>query len=263
VADLIHELYPGLFTGPKNEAFRQRKSRCITRADAVICISEATRKDVVNFYKIDPRKVHLARLACSGVFKPLGPRKQVHPPVTDKPFFLYIGTRVHYKNYDFFIKSYAHWVKGKEVDLVLVGPLLNTQEQDDLARWGIGHRVHVLNAVDDEQLSVLYNQALAFVYPSMYEGFGIPLLEAMACGCPVIASDIPSSREIAKDAPFYFTLGDENSLKVCFGCVSDSHLVSAAQQKGFLYARDYSWEKTARETLAIWTQSMKDWEVLQ
>ncbi len=257
-ADLIHELYPNSFVGVKNDDFRERKRRCITRADAVICISETTRKDLIAFYKIDPQKTHVALLAHNTVFRPLGQDIYRYKRVTERPFLLYIGTRVHYKNYDLFIKTYAQWAYVKEVDVVFVGPELSIEEQHVLDVLGIAGRVHVLKGVDDERLCVLYNQALAFIYPSIYEGFGVPLLEAMACGCPVVASDIPSTREIAADVPYYFRFHDQRDLIRSLEEVWQREGVDERITRGMERCRNYSWQKTAQQTLGIFSIVLKN-----
>jgi len=258
VADLIHELYPNFFVGVKNDDFRKRKHRCITQADAVICISETTRRDLIAFYKIDPQKTHVALLAHNTVFRPLGQDICRYKRVTQRPFFLYIGTRVHYKNYDLFIKTYAQWGGVKEVDVVLVGPELSTEERHVLDILGIAERVYVLKGVDDERLCVLYNQALAFIYPSIYEGFGVPLLEAMACGCPVVASDIPSTREIAADVPYYFRFHDQRDLIRSLEEVWQREGVDERITRGMERCRNYSWQKTAQQTLGIFSIVLKN-----
>ena len=107
----------------------------------------------------------------------------------------------------------------------------------------------MLQHIDDADLCRLYNQAAAFVYPSLYEGFGIPLLEAMACGCPIIASQIPSTAEVAADCPIYFAATDEGSLLEAMDIAVTEGRNSARVHYGLERARRYSWDMTARKIL--------------
>jgi len=258
VADLIHELYPHFFTGQRNEEFRERKRHCILSADAIICISETTKQDVIKYYGVDASKVYAVKLSHTDHFQFMPELLKAKREI-EKSFLLYIGTRVHYKNFDFLMKAFAQWQKSKNIDIVLVGPPLNDAEKTALVQLGIIEHVHVLDGVDDQRLRVLYHQALAFVYPSIYEGFGIPLLEAMACDCLVIASDIPSSREIAGDVPFYFRLDDMDGLIGCMDAVGQTQ-GSDCRQKGIAHAALYSWDRTAKESLTVFKHILVNWE---
>jgi len=117
---------------------------------------------------------------------------------------------------------------------------------------GIQNRVHLLTDVDDEELCRLYDQADAFVYPSLYEGFGIPLLEAMACGCPVVASRIPSTIEVAGMCPVYFESAEVESLLAAFDMALSEGRDSERVRSGFERVKSYSWDKTAKQTLEVY-----------
>jgi alpha-1,3-rhamnosyl/mannosyltransferase len=129
----------------------------------------------------------------------------------------------------------------------VVGEAWTARETDLLARLGIEDRVLLFSNVNDQQLCDLYNQARAFVYPSHYEGFGIPLLEAIACGCPLLASNIPSTREVAGTIPFYFEAAKSESLAEALNlCVEKDLRDSQPVQAGPEWAQQYSWQKTAQ-----------------
>ena len=212
VLDMVHELFPDLFNDPYHDSFREKKKACITKADAVICISETSRKDLQNFYDIDPNIIFVVPLACSNAFHLLKGDNNNITKAMNKPFLLYVGDRNHYKNFDMLIRSYSLWPKKKDIDLFVVGKPWSGLEKERLAELKLQNYVRITTNLDDEKLCELYNQATAFVYPSLYEGFGIPLLEAMACGCPIIASSIPSTVEVAKDCPIYFNRNSIDSL---------------------------------------------------
>ena len=252
VADMIHERFSDLFSGSGNDRFREEKRRCVQEADAVICISETTRQDVLRFYKLDSDSTYVVPLACSDLFRRLKQRGNGLETLTKRPFLLYVGSRTHYKNFDRLVQAYSVWRYRKEVALVVIGSSWSADEELRLAELGIQDFVHLLTDVDDEELCQLYNHAAAFVYPSLYEGFGIPLLEAMACGCPVIASHIPSTIEVAGECPIYFepTAVDElvNAFDVALSEGRDSERTKAGLER----VKQYSWAKTAAQTLEVY-----------
>jgi glycosyltransferase involved in cell wall biosynthesis len=126
------------------------------------------------------------------------------------------------------------------------------QERERLKRLKIHKRVRLEEDVDDEKLCQLYNQAEVFVYTSLYEGFGIPLLEAMACGCPVAASRIPSTLEVAGDYPFYFDSHDTDDMLIALETALNSGKDSLRIEAGMRRAKDFSWDITAQKTLEVY-----------
>ena len=257
VADMIYERFPDLFSGPGSEQFREQKRRCVQKADAVICISETTRQDVLRFYEIDSDSTYVVPLACSDLFRQLEQRGDSPETLTKQPFLLYVGSRAHYKNVDRLIQAYSQWTYRKEVTLVVVGSSWSADEELRLAELGIQDCVHLLTDVDDEKLRQLYNRAAAFVYPSLYEGFGIPLLEAMACGCPVIASHVPSTTEVAGECPIYFEPTEVDDLVNAFDVALSEGRVSERTNAGLERVKQYSWAKTAAQTLEVY-RAMSD-----
>jgi glycosyltransferase involved in cell wall biosynthesis len=261
VADIIHELYPEIFSGRGNARFRARKSRAIRSADMIVCISETTKQDLIRHYHLTSSQIIVAPLAVSQTFHPLNNSDIRNIAPTQKPFLLYVGTRATYKNFDFFIKTYASWRGRGEIDVVVVGPAWSAYEKAILDHNGIADSVHLLlSGLDDKELCQLYNRAYALVYPSLYEGFGLPLLEAMASGCPVVASDIPSTREVAGDVPILFTSGDEASLHRAFDDLRNQDMVEERRKEGMKHASRYSWERTAAQMLIAIRQAQREWE---
>ena len=252
VLDMVHELFPDLFNDPYHDSFREKKKACITKADAVICISETTRRDLHNFYDIDPDIISVVPLACSNAFRLLKKdNKKISSPM-NKPFLLYVGDRNHYKNFDMLIWTYSLWSKKNDIGLFVVGKPWSDMEKQRLAELKLQNCVEIVTNIDDEKLCELYNQATAFVYPSLYEGFGIPLLEAMACGCPIIASSIPSTVEVAKDCPIYFNTNSIDSLLDGFEHALSMEKKSSRIKNGLQLVSSYSWDKTAQETLMVY-----------
>jgi glycosyltransferase involved in cell wall biosynthesis len=249
VHDMIHERFPDLYKGSNNDQFRADKKRCVQCADAVICVSEATRQDLHHFYGLNSSSVYVVPNAYSDIFR----RLDSATCQIEQPFLLYIGNRARYKNFDVLAKAYSLWHRRKEVALVLVGGKpVSSSEQQLIEELGIAKQVKLLGNVDDETLCGLYNRAVAFVSPSMYEGFGMPLLEAMACGCPVIASSIPATVEVAGDCPIYFDPAKEDDL---LNALENAFLEGRnfeRVQAGLERVKSYSWDKTTAQTLSIY-----------
>jgi len=251
VYDLIHEYFPGYFNDPYSKKFVEQKQRCLRDADVAICISETTKQDVIKHYHIEPSKLIVIPLAANKCFRKDRVTKSIVLP-TSKPFFLYVGQRARYKNFLELIQAYSQWNQKDDLDLVVVGPKWSDAERAKLLELNIFSQTHLLHNIPDLQLSELYNYATAFVYPSQYEGFGIPILEAMACQCPIIASRIPSTVEIAKDYPIYFELDNIDSLIAAFSQVVDHGKSEEQMNRGLIYTNHYSWENTSQKTLQVY-----------
>ena len=252
VADMIYERFPDLYRGFYSNRLRMLRKRCVLAADAVLCISEATRNDVQNFYGMPTDRLHVAYLAHSNIFRPMVEAEQRLPRPIRRPFFLYVGSRTHHKNFQALIKAFSRWKHHGNVCLLVVGPPWSPGENRRLAELGIKDDVDLWTDVTDASLCALYNQASAFIYPSLYEGFGIPLLEAMACGCPVIASRIATTVEITGDCPTYFDLDQPDSLIGALDTVLSERRDSARVRAGLDLVKRFSWSRTASETLRVY-----------
>lgn len=251
VYDMILEMFPGLFD-QSAEACEQKR-RAIEAADAVICISETTARDLQAFYNVCPSVLRVIPLGCSTIFREqLPPHAPVQPE--QKPFFLYLGSRARYKNFHELLQAYARWPRQKDADLVVAGEPWTQEEKAQLSALGIGDAVRLLTGVDDPGLRELYARSLALVYPSRYEGFGLPLVEAMSCGCPVVASHIPSTLEVAGDCPIYFDLASSESFTAALETAFVEHRKQQRGEKAAALASRYSWDATARQTLQVYRE---------
>ena len=249
VYDLIYEKYPDTFNDARDVI--HLKSQAFKRADHLICISDATKQDLIHYYNIPDEKISISHLGYGEQFRPVdSSRIDLR---MDIPFILYVGGRAKYKGFSDLVTAYSQWRSRHDLKLVVVGNEWTKQESELLSNMGIQHQVQLLGGIDDKQLCDLYNQARAFVYPSHYEGFGLPLLEAMACVCPVIASSIPSTREIAGDIPFYFEVAKPEGLTDALDVCIEKNRRDADQVKaGLVWVKQYSWEKTAQAIIDVY-----------
>lgn len=250
VYDLIHERYPNLFI---NSAGTIRpKKMAASRADHVICISESTRRDVVEYCGVPEERTSVVYLGVDLDFvQPVIPARQYHP----RPFLLYVGARGGYKNFERLVRAFARSERLRgEFDLLCFGggPLAAFERELVVASGLRPDQVTQMGGEDDV-LVALYQQAVAFIYPSLYEGFGIPPLEAMAAGCPVICSDSSSLPEVVGEAAETFDPLDEEAILVAMENVLNSPsrrraLVEAGRARYPLF----TWDQCARETEAIY-----------
>jgi len=250
----VHDLISEMNLIHVSEMFHEQKRQAILRADKVICVSECTRRDVIRFYSVVPEKVVVVWNGYNNDTFNTDKEQMSNSPNIVCPYLLYVGRRQGYKNFDLLLQAYAQWQERKEVILIVVGSEWTADEKQRLAEFNLTNEVVRLENVMDEHLRDLYQNALAFVFPSLYEGFGIPLLEAMACGCPIIASRIPTTVEIAEDCPIYFSPGDQKELQECFDAVFSQNSLKSKIASGLSIVKKYSWDKTAAKTLSVYRE---------
>ena len=250
VHDIIHELFSETFN--KSNIITQRKISTFNRADHIISISHNTKKDLIEFYGISPEKITVIHLA-SNIFSHSNLNSIF--PNSSKPFLLYVGPRDGYKNFNCFLEAVSLSQKLiNEVDIVAFGGgVLSSAEQAIIHSLGFKNGQVRQIGGDDLVLSSLYKDAIAFVYPSLYEGFGIPPLEAMAHQCPVISSNSSSMPEVIGNAGEYFDPKDPESIKVAIeNVVFSPSRIKDLKVKGLERIKDFSWQKCAQETLSVY-----------
>lgn len=254
VYDMIQERLLQFFNDPMDAVAREQKRRSIQSATVIVCNSETTRREMEDYYRELGQPRHVIHLAHSKAFRRLSGSFSM-ADLTDEPFLLYVGSRVHYKNFALLLQAYAGWEKRQRIRLLVVGKPWQPDEHRRLEELGITERVGRVENVDDDTLCRLYNRAVALVYPSLAEGFGIPLVEAMACGCPLVASRIPSTLEVVGDLAFYFEPSNATELRMAldaaFSHGKDAARLAAAEQRAALF----SWERSASEMLAVYREA--------
>ena len=241
VYDMIHELFPQEFWGDRTA---EKKAKILQDADGIIAISENTKKDLIRLFGIPQEKIRVIYLANS-----LSASLQ-DVSVVEMPYLLYVGNRSGYKNFMGFAQAFAGSQYKNDVKLVCFGGGEFTKsERDSLIRMGIWERTVYCSGGDDV-LSNLYQFAVAFVYPSIYEGFGLPLLEAMHHGTPVLTGATSSIPEVAGDAAEYFNPNEPESIReVMDRLLSDADRRQELRVRGREREKMFSWQRCAEETL--------------
>jgi glycosyltransferase involved in cell wall biosynthesis len=255
VHDMIPERLSGVFG--KNDETSVRKRAAVERADRVICVSESTRRDLMELFNPDPKKIQTIHLGATRA-PPLdtaADSQKAH--MIERPFFLYVGMRGPYKNFDRVLRAYAsrQWLLT-EFDLVVFGYAVFTPEEIELmASLGLEHpRVRQMTG-NDSLLGQLYSRAVALVYPSLYEGFGIPPLEAMAHGCPVLCSNRSSIPEVVGDAGLYFEPESVDSIADAMERVAAvAEFRKDLSARGSERARQFSWDRCAARTMEVYRE---------
>jgi len=233
-------------------------------AKIIIADSKSTKDDIIKFFKIDPAKVKVVYLASDSQFKKLAnqekDKKVLKKYGIDKKYILSAGTIEPRKNYPTLIKAF-NYIKHNNNDfnyrLVIVGRTGWKSEATYRERELSPYKDDILfiGRVSDKDLVQIYNQAEIFVYPSFFEGFGLPPLEAMSCGLPVIASDSSSLKEVVGDAGILVPPEDyrEISRQILY-ILKNEKIKKKLKEKSLKQAQKFSWEKTARKTLNIYNE---------
>ncbi|MFT3795768.1 glycosyltransferase family 4 protein [Flavobacterium sp.] len=251
VYDMIHEVLPQYFGFDTTTV--PNKKLLMEKATRIIAISESTKKDILRFYPhIDANKIDIVYLSQSIKFDP---NVSLDLP---RNYILFVGNRTIYKNFTFFIRSVAPLLReNPELFVVCAGGNgFEPEEKTLLHELGISNQVKQQN-FEDNELATYYSKAKCFVFPSEYEGFGIPVLEAMACGCPVVLANHSSFPEVAGEAGVYFELNNAADLKHKVAeLLQNDNLRNDYVQKGLAQAQKFSWQKTAEECLKVYQKAI-------
>ena len=241
VHDFIHERFR---SGPRKWAHVHQKHAAIRAAQAVICISESTRQDLLEFVGETPgQTIHVIHNGVAEIFCP------IEVMAVKRPFMLFVGERAGYKNFRLVLDA-LKYLPDLELHCVGGGALRTTELQG--LDEGLRSRVRHLGFVTGEALNTHYNHAHCLVYPSSYEGFGIPVIEAMRAGCPVVSTDCKAVREVGGGA---LTVAQETSGPAFADAVLKLYSGDYRSQKinqGLEIAQGYSWSKTHAHTLGIY-----------
>jgi glycosyltransferase involved in cell wall biosynthesis len=245
VYDMIHEIFTDSMD--PNGQVAEIKKKAIFSAQSILCISKSTKRDLLDRYPSLEDRVTVTPLATELSEKLISEEFDV----PSRPYYLYVGSRDKYKNFDRLLIAFAKIVpKLSDLILCVVGVPFNAEERKLINNLNLTNHIAHRGAVSDGQLAKLYGSSIALVYPSLYEGFGIPPLEAMSCGTVVIASDTSSIPEVVGDAGLLFNPKSTDELV--------DHLLSLVNypsqrisliEHGKKQVQKFNWEETTTKTI--------------
>jgi glycosyltransferase involved in cell wall biosynthesis len=257
IHDCAYDRFPSEFGERDRIArwyYRTMMRYAVTRSNHVIAVSESTRRDLAEFYGLSDRKV-------SVIYEGIDPSfaDSEAPREIESEYVLYVGSERPRKNLERLLGAYDEFSRGLDEAprLVLVGEyesrFLDVEQR--ATELGIRDNIVVLGFVSDDRLKSLYANALALVFPSLYEGFGLPVLEAMAAGTPVVAADAASIPEVAGDAAEYVNPNSVESIATGLSSVlDDDHRRAELVEAGFERVKTFDWERTAAKTAKVYRE---------
>jgi glycosyltransferase involved in cell wall biosynthesis len=262
VHDLIFEIFPSDYSLWDRLSHRTVTRSAVQKADKVIVPSTCTKQDVMRLYGVPEKKIEVIYEAADDNFRPIDKplaKKAIEQKYGIKDnFILYVGSIRPRKNIEKLVKAFYNLRKDYKSNfkLVVAGKVgMRIDFNGFIKRFGLENEVVHTEYVSDDDLPLLYNAAELFVYPSLYEGFGLPPLEAMACGTPVIASNIPSIAEVINDAGVLVDPQNEKELTLSMRDVLENEdLKKELRRKGIARARSFSWKDMAKKTLEAYQE---------
>lgn len=271
VAVTIHDLIPLVLPAYRGGVLARLYTGLVAAsahgAAVIIADSEATRADILQRLALPPEQVHVVPLAAGEQYRPdsdeetgSGVRRKYGLP---DEYVLYLGGYDVRKNIGTLLKAFTYVREGRDIPLVLAGrlPETITPRFDDvpalIEAMRLGEAVRLIGPVEEADKPAIYRMASCFVFPSRYEGFGLPVLEAMACGTPVVTTSASSLPEVAGEAGFTVDPDDARGMAgAILAILTQEDLAASLRERGLRHAAQFSWERAARQTLALYEQTL-------
>jgi alpha-1,3-rhamnosyl/mannosyltransferase len=267
IHDIIHLLFPDYLPNRLAHYYAHRMiRRSLARGNAIIAVSQNTRDDLASYFRIGTRKIHVIYNGVDTAFRhhlePDDLQASLAAQGLAQPYLLFVGNPKPHKNLDSTVQAYARAreLAGFEAPLVCVGARAGTdfKLRQRAAQLGIEGQVLILGHVSDEALPAIYQGASLFLYPTLYEGFGLPVVEAMASGTPVITSNNSALREIAGGySHLVDPLDIEEIARAIAHCMSDPAHRENLRKLGLRRSESFQWSRTAEQTLALYREVMR------
>jgi glycosyltransferase involved in cell wall biosynthesis len=254
VPDMMYHRFPEQWAWSDQAYFRLAVSGLTRRATVIATLSEATRRDLLALVGVPAERVSVIYPGAPAGFAPVDPRATLARLGLERPYILCVSSNHPRKNLAGMLTAFERIAAEQPHDLALAGPAIWNSEQlrARVAASPFAARIRHLGLVPEADLVALYSGADLFVMPSLYEGFGFPVLEAMACGCPTITSAVSSLPEVAGDAAMLTPPDDTVALAAAMGrALADPSLRATMRERGLAQARRFSWRSAAERTLAL------------
>ncbi len=262
VHDISFKAHPEWFARDLRMKFDDLFWPRVRAAERIITVSEYSKKEIVRLLGADPEKITVIYEAAEEFFKPIEDKERLKSIMekygVSEPFILTAGSIHTRRNLERLIEAVA--IAGRRLGLtpwlLILGTPAPFSPPVDIwgtaAKFGIQQFIQHIEYVPEEDLLLLYNACALFAYPSLYEGFGLPVIEAMACGCPVLCSNLTSLPEVGGEAVVYFDPFEVESIAqaIC-EIFEDDNLKNRLKEEGKKRASSFSWERAARETLKV------------
>lgn len=253
VHDMIHELFPQYFPFEKNTI--SNKKLLMDNAKKIVAVSNNTKIDILKIYPYIPEnKIEVVHLSHS---VELNASAELDKRLKNRKYILFVGNRDSYKNFNWFINTASEWFIKNNIQLICIGGKpFNDEEQKIIDNCNL-NELAFQYSFNDSELYSFYSNAISFVFPSEYEGFGIPVVESMASGCPVLLSNASSFPEVAKNAGVFFDLNQPDSLIDALQNITfNQEFRSAILSQIAAHIKTFSWQKTADAFLKIYESAI-------
>lgn len=246
----VHDFTYELFRKDLKSFFHKfQKKNAVMHSDGVICISENTKQDLLKYYPEFSGKIRVIYHGYdSNIFKNLNNPYRIKD-------VLFVGSRISYKNFVLTVELLSHF---DDLRLVIIGGGDLLTKEFEILNKRLPNRYKKLSYISNDELAKLYNNSFALAYPSDYEGFGFPVIEAQACGCPVICQKLSSIPEVSGDSCVYVNKNDIYSSIEAVKKLFDVNFYKLIQERGLENVKRFSWKKTVKETLSFYQEVYQD-----
>ncbi len=262
IHDMISEIFTETYNLAHVRALRESKAKCLKTASRVIAISEQTKKDLQKVYNIPASHIDVIYHGVdfdyfSRVQSPIRQKEILEKHSLNRPYFLFVGGRLHHKNFKGLLKAFAHSKISNDFVLAVAGTPWNEEELSLINSLGVASKLIWMPTLEENELSTVYQKAQALALPSYYEGFGLPLIEAMAAGCPVLASNSGPFPELSQDAALLFNPFNENKIEQAMEAIVKPTTRTELIEAGKKRAKVFSWDLSAQQHFESYSKALK------